>query len=164
MSALVPRARPPASGCSGARIDGARQEDGAHIDARVQRRELAPAYEGCRGVTRSSAGADRRRRRLAAASRGVLRGGKRAGGYHQTLPGLATCCQPTYHPSETKEMRMSHVEPSERQDAPRGDAPPKPEPVPDHPTPTSDDPDTGQRSDEQAASEATRESDDNPNN
>jgi len=42
--------------------------------------------------------------------------------------------------------------------------PPTPKPTPDHPTPTSDDPAGGESSEQQAAHEATRETDDNPNN
>lgn len=42
--------------------------------------------------------------------------------------------------------------------------PPTPKPTPDHPTPTSDDPEGGESSEEQAAHEATRETDDNPSN
>jgi hypothetical protein len=42
--------------------------------------------------------------------------------------------------------------------------PPTPKPTPDHPTPTSDDPDGTDKSDEQAAHQATREADDNPSN
>ena len=42
--------------------------------------------------------------------------------------------------------------------------PPTPKPTPDHPTPTSDDPDGDETSEQQAAHEATRETDDNPSN
>ena len=45
-----------------------------------------------------------------------------------------------------------------------GGQPPTPKPTPDHPTPTSDDPDGNEKSEQQAAHEATRETDDNPSN